>query len=149
MSDMPSTESTERSGRAGGKYAKHIMVCVRERNLDSPKGSCGVCGGDQIRKDFADLLKSHGLKSTMRASKTHCLDACEMGAVVVIYPDDVWYVNVRREDVAHIFEASVLHDDVYAPRLATESTWKQLEALRSQGAQHHKSAKKDKKIKKK
>lgn len=132
-----------------GKYTKHIMVCVRERDLGSSKGSCGACGGEQIRKDFADLLKSHGLKDTMRASKTHCLDACEMGAVVVVYPDDVWYVNVRCEDVPHIFEASVLKDDVYAPRLATEATWKQLKALRSQAKASHDKHTKDKKTKKK
>ena len=106
------------------------MVCVRERALGHPKGSCGECGGEQIRKDFADLLKKHNLKGPMRASKTHCLDACEMGAVVVIYPDDVWYVNVRREDVQPIFEASVLADNTYAPRLATEATWEELKTLR-------------------
>jgi (2Fe-2S) ferredoxin len=139
-----STEQHSDAPASPGKYTKHIMVCVRERKPGHPKGSCGECGGEQIRKDFADLLKSHGLKGPMRASKTHCLDACEMGAVVVVYPDDVWYVNVRREDVPHIFEASVLNDDVYAPRLATEATWQQLADMRAQVKD-----KKDKKAKKK
>lgn len=145
-----------------GKYEKHIMVCVRERKPGHPKGSCGECGGEQIRKDFADLLKQHELKGRMRASKTHCLDACEMGAVVVVYPDDIWYVNVRREDVPHIFEASVLQDEVYLPRLATSETWEELKALRErpkerelpvhstvQDGQKFKKDKKDKKAKKK
>ncbi len=142
-----------------GKYTKHVMVCVRERKPGHPKGSCGECGGEAIRKDFADLLKKHDLKEHMRASKTHCLDACEMGAVVVIYPDDIWYVNVRREDVQPIFEASVLKDEVYLPRLATEATWAELQAIR-EGKQERplplytdpyrsKDGKKEKKAKKK
>lgn len=156
---MDSMDNPQSQGASAtpGKYTKHIMVCVRERKPGHPKGSCGQCGGEQIRKDFADLLKSHGLKGPMRASKTHCLDACEMGAVVVVYPDDVWYVNVRREDVPHIFEASVLRDEVYAPRLATEATWNQLAALRDQAKNsspgsaksHGERDKKDKKAKKK
>lgn len=142
-----------------GKYQKHVMVCVRERKPGHPKGSCGECGGEVIRKDFADLLKKYKLKDQMRASKTHCLDACEMGAVVVIYPDDIWYVNVRREDVLPIFEASVLQDGVYTPRLATEATWQELNALRKRQAEtplplfqekhRYKDGKKEKKAKKK
>lgn len=151
------SEQNQDAPATPGKYTKHIMVCVRERKPGHPKGSCGECGGEQIRKDFADLLKSHGLKGPMRASKTHCLDACEMGAVVVVYPDDVWYVNVRREDVQPIFEASVLNDDVYGPRLATEATWHQLAAMRERGKhsdekplqQYREHDKKDKKEKKK
>jgi len=113
------------------KYSKHIMVCVRERDANSPKGSCGRCGGDQIRKRFADLLKEHGLKGEMRASKTECLDACELGAVVVIYPDDLWYTGVQLDDVDKIFAASVLQDGFYAPRLATAETWKYLDDIRA------------------
>lgn len=113
------------------KYRKHILVCVREREADSPKGSCSRCGGDQIRKRFADLLKQHGLKSEMRASKTECLDACELGAIVVIYPDDLWYTQVQIEDVDKIFAASVLQEGVYEPRIATAESWELLKQIRA------------------
>lgn len=116
-------------------FEKHILVCTNERPEDSPKGSCARCGGHEIRIKLAELLKEHGLKGRMRASKTGCLDACELGAVVVIYPQDLWYVGVTPEDVPEIFETSILADGVVERLAATPASWEKLKALRSRERQ--------------
>lgn len=114
------------------KFRKHILICINERPEGHPKGSCARCQGMALRQRFVQQIQNHGLKGQVRASKTYCLDACELGPVVVVYPDDLWYVRVQPEDVAAIFEASVLGDEAYEPRLATAETWQELKAIRAQ-----------------
>ena len=90
------------------KYKKHIFICTNERPLDNPKGDCIRCGGMDIRMKFVKLINQHGLKGKVRANKSGCLDACELGAVVVIYTDNIWYTRVEVHDIDEIFVTFVL-----------------------------------------
>ncbi len=113
------------------KYAKHIFVCINERDEESPKGDCSRCGGKNIRFKFVQLINKHGLKDKVRANKSGCLDACEMGATVVIYPGCHWYVKVTPDDVEEIFETSILKDGNVERLSATADTWKELKEIRN------------------
>jgi (2Fe-2S) ferredoxin len=53
-------------------------------------------------------ILENGLQGRVRATKTACMDQCELGCIVVVYPDDVWYKGVRMEDVEEIFKEHVL-----------------------------------------
>ena len=86
------------------KYEKHIFICVNERVGRNERESCAKCGGMEIRMRFVKLINKHGLKGVVRANKSGCLDVCEFGPVVVIYPDGAWYTNVQLHDVDEIFE---------------------------------------------
>ena len=112
------------------KYNKHIFICINERNKDNPKGDCKRCGGMDIRLKFVQLINEHDLKGKVRANKSGCLDACEMGASVVIYPANQWYVKVTPDDVEEIFETSVLGNGVVERLSATAETWKKLNEIR-------------------
>lgn len=113
------------------KYSKHIFVCTNERPPDNPKGDCTRCGGNEIRLKFVQLINQHGLKGKVRANKSGCLDACEMGAAVVIYPDNIWYTKLKMDDVEEIFNTSILADGVVERLAATEQTWVELQAIRN------------------
>lgn len=120
------------------RFERHILVCVNQRGPESPKRSCGACG-EALRLRFVDLIARHSLKGRVRASKVHCLDACELGPVVLIYsltpglapPGEIWYVGVNPEDAEPIFAASVLGHEVYPPRLARPADWEALRASRA------------------
>lgn len=112
------------------KYEKHVLICINERDPDNPKGDCTRCGGKDIRLKFVQFINQHGLKGKVRANKTGCLDACELGAAVVIYPDNIWYTRVSPNDVEEIFETSVLKDGVVERLAATEETWDKLKSIR-------------------
>ncbi len=53
----------------------------------------------------------------MRANAAGCLDQCELGPTVVIYPQAIWYGGVRIEDVPRIVEETVIHGRVLADLL--------------------------------
>ena len=44
----------------------------------------------------------------VRANKSGCLDQCELGPTVVVYPEAVWYGHVKPEDVDEIIESHIL-----------------------------------------
>lgn len=114
------------------KYEKHIFICVNERNPDSSRGDCTRCGGQEIRLEFVRLINQYGLKGKVRANKSGCLDACELGPTVVIYPGGIWYNQISLSDVEEIFKTSVLGNDAVKRLRSTNKTWEQLTELRNQ-----------------
>ena len=68
------------------KFDKHIFICTNDRGSDHPRGDCVKCGGLDIRMRFVHLINKNGLKGKVRANKSGCLDVCEIGPAVVIYP---------------------------------------------------------------
>ncbi len=112
------------------KYDKHIFICINERAECSVKGDCARLGGKDIRMKFVQLINAHGLKGKVRANKSGCLDACEMGAAVVIYPAGIWYTQVAVEDVEEIFETSILNDRIVDRLAASNQTWETMKEIR-------------------
>ena len=83
------------------KYTKHIFICNNQR----PEGARVCCGehhGTELIKEFKKLIKEKGLSVEMRAQKAGCMDICELGPNVVVYPDGFFYGNVQLADVAEI-----------------------------------------------
>ena len=112
------------------KYDKHIFICVNERPDNIKRGSCSKCGGVDIRMRFVQLINEHGLKGVIRANKSGCLDVCELGPVVVIYPDAVWYTKVKLNDVDEIFNSNILNNKPVKSLAADKNTWNELQLLK-------------------
>ncbi len=94
------------------RYTRHIFICTNRRKEDDPKGSCAQKGSEEVRDLFKKELHARGLKTKVRANKAGCLDVCEHGPNVVIYPEGVWYSHVQKEDVAEIIEKHIVGGEV-------------------------------------
>jgi (2Fe-2S) ferredoxin len=90
------------------KFEKHIFVCINQRPAGHPRGSCDSSGTGELQWIFKQKLAARGLKHKIRANKAGCLDQCEHGPNVVVYPDAVWYGRVTAEDVDEIIESHIL-----------------------------------------
>ena len=90
------------------RFDLHIFICINERAPEDPKGCCAAKGSRAIADKFKEELHRRGLKGKVRANKAGCLDACEFGPSVVVYPEGVWYGHVRLEDVNEIIESHIL-----------------------------------------
>ncbi len=84
------------------KLKHHVFVCLNERPADSPRGCCKSKGSEKVLEAFKTGVIAAGLKSEVRAQKAGCLDVCESGVSVVVYPDNVWYGGVTPDDVGEI-----------------------------------------------
>jgi (2Fe-2S) ferredoxin len=91
-------------------YQKHLFVCTNQRPDDHPRGSCGQKGAEQVREAFKEALSKRGLARRMRANAAGCLDTCQHGCSVVVYPDGVWYGKVTVADVEEIVESHLVND---------------------------------------
>ncbi len=90
-------------------FDKHIFICTNERPAGHARGDCTKRGSAAVREAFKKELADHGLKGRMRANASGCLDNCEQGCSVVVYPDDVWYGKVTGADVAEIVEQHLMN----------------------------------------
>jgi|SRR5579885_1570778 len=91
------------------KLKAHVFVCTNERAPGHPRGCCKEKGSEKILATFKDELAKRGLKASIRAQKAGCLDTCEWGATVVVYPEGIWYGRVTAEDVSTIVEDHLIH----------------------------------------
>lgn len=61
-----------------------------------------------MQKLFKLKLAERGLRGKVRANQAGCLDQCEHGPNVVVYPDAVWYGRVTADDVDEIVESHIV-----------------------------------------
>ncbi len=83
-------------------YRYHVFFCTNLREDGGP--SCGAHGAQAMRDYAKSRVKALGLagKGKVRISTSGCLDRCEEGPCVVIYPEATWYTYVDRDDIDEI-----------------------------------------------
>lgn len=92
------------------RYKKHIFICENKRPEGHPRGCCSEKGSAAIREHFKLRLKELGFNADIRANGAGCLDACEFGVSVVVYPEQIWYGAVTSEDVEEIILSHIIND---------------------------------------
>ena len=83
-------------------FERHVFVCHNTRPADAPRTSCTADGKSDLHTRLNQLAKEEGLGKTVRINKSGCLDQCEHGPTVVVYPEAVWYGGVKPEDAEEI-----------------------------------------------
>ncbi len=89
-------------------YERHVFICLNERPPDNKRGDCERKGAEEVLQRFKDLVDQMKLKPRIRAQKAGCLDTCEHGVSVVVYPEGVWYARVTVADVDEIVESHLI-----------------------------------------
>jgi (2Fe-2S) ferredoxin len=100
-------------------FTHHLFVCCNRREPGHSRGCCDPEGGEALREAFKVELKKRKLGPLVRANKAGCLDQCELGPTVVIYPQGIWYGGVRLCDVGRIIDETIIAgavlDDLVIP----------------------------------
>ncbi len=95
------------------RFEKHIFICANQKA--EGKACCGEQNGVKLVEKFREVLAEKGMKGKVRAQRSGCLDACNFGPSLVIYPEGTYYGHVGLEDVerivnGHIMEGKILED---------------------------------------
>lgn len=93
-------------------YTKHIFICTNQRPEGAAKPSCGEAHGLALITEFKKQIKEKGLGVEIRTQKTGCLDLCDFGPALVVYPEGVFYQHVQLSDVAEIVEEHLVANRV-------------------------------------
>jgi ferredoxin-NADP reductase/(2Fe-2S) ferredoxin len=92
----------------------HVFCCINERAAGHPRGSCSVRGSVDLQEYMKAQAKRFSQGRRIRINKSGCLDRCELGPVMVIYPEGVWYHYQTKDDIDEILESHVLNGKTVA-----------------------------------
>ncbi|HJM51262.1 MAG TPA: (2Fe-2S) ferredoxin domain-containing protein [Alphaproteobacteria bacterium] len=79
----------------------HVFCCTNQRPPEHERGSCQASGGIGLRNYLKDRVKELGLEG-VRINAAGCLNRCEEGPAVVVYPEGVWYRLQNKSDIEEI-----------------------------------------------
>jgi len=87
------------------KPKHHIFVCASFRASGEMQGMCSKKGAAQFLPYIASELEDREMPDVL-VSSTGCLNVCDDGPVMIIYPEGYWYKNVTsEEDIDEILDA--------------------------------------------
>ncbi|MCS7229389.1 MAG: (2Fe-2S) ferredoxin domain-containing protein [Candidatus Kryptonium sp.] len=127
------------------RFKKHIFICTNTRPPDHPRGSCGRKGAEDLLNKFRKKVAEIGLNKYVRVNSAGCLDACEYGPSLVIYPEAIWYGRVNENDIdkivnEHLLEGKVIeelliYDEKFKPELMKVSKIEPLKDIQEQSGE--------------
>ena len=93
-------------------FKHHVFFCCNQRA--EGEGCCNDLGATAAQTYAKDRIAQLGLKGKgkIRINKAGCLDRCDDGPVLVVYPDETWYTYVDHDDIEEIIQEHLIHGRV-------------------------------------
>jgi len=85
-------------------YDKHIMICGATGCLSS--------GSNQIAETLKEELEKQGIRDKYRLVMGGCPGFCEVGPIIVIYPDEVFYCRLQPKDMTELVEQHLIGGEI-------------------------------------
>ena len=93
-------------------YNYHMFCCVNEREKSSSRGCCMSKGSKEVRDYLKKRIKELRIPK-VRVNQSGCLDKCEFGPVIVIYPESVWYsIKNPEKDIPEIVKEHLINGNI-------------------------------------
>ena len=86
----------------------HIFVCTNQRT-GTDRLSCGETHALDLVTEFKKQTKELKTELKIRAQRAGCLGICDFGPTVAIYPEGIFYVGVKKEDVTEIIQSHLIN----------------------------------------
>lgn len=85
-------------------YRRTVFVCVHQR--EGGRVACGNPGrgGTELAEALKEGAKARGLKGKVRVARTGCLDLCEQGPNVFLYPGETWLSGLKAADADAVLD---------------------------------------------
>ena len=81
---------------------------IRSQVLICGGTGCTSSGSQQIQDAFEASIEANGLQDEIKLVRTGCFGLCELGPVVIVYPDGTFYSRVTVDDVDEIVTEHLL-----------------------------------------
>ncbi|WP_326911314.1 NADH-quinone oxidoreductase subunit NuoF [Sedimentibacter sp. MB31-C6] len=95
-------------------FRSHVLVCGGT--------GCTSSKSDLIKKRFEEKIKEVNLDDEIQVIATGCFGLCEVGPVVIIYPEGSFYARMTVDRVDEIVEEHLLKGRIVKKYLFEEST---------------------------
>jgi (2Fe-2S) ferredoxin len=74
----------------------HLLICSSSRVAGEPKGGCQGRGAADLVAYLQEEVTKRGLTDVL-VTNTGCLQACDHGPLLVVYPAGQWYGPIDSE----------------------------------------------------
>lgn len=91
-----------------GFYQYHVFCCTNRREPGHTRGCCAEKGAEALRDYMKLKVKEAGIPQA-RVNNAGCLDRCELGPCMVVYPEGVWYSCKTNADVDEVISEHLRH----------------------------------------
>ncbi len=93
-------------------YRHHVFFCTNQREPGAT--CCANHDAAAMREHAKARVKALGLSGPggVRINRAGCMDRCEEGPVLVVYPEGVWYTYVDAHDIDEIIDEHLVHGRV-------------------------------------
>lgn len=88
-------------------YQTHIFCCENTRAPDHPRSCCAARGSIELRNYMKARSKELSIEN-IRINGAGCLERCELGPALVIYPEGTWYHYETKADIDEILERHII-----------------------------------------
>jgi len=107
-------------------YRSHVLVCGGT--------GCHSSGSADIIERFNSELKEHGIENEVKVVQTGCFGLCEVGPVVIVYPEGAFYSRIKADDVPqivseHLVKGRIVKDLLYHDSIDEEQEIKALDEV--------------------
>jgi (2Fe-2S) ferredoxin len=89
-------------------FQHHVFFCINER--DDGRACCADRNAQALQEYAKKRLKTLNMNGPgkIRINKAGCLDRCEEGPVLVVYPEGIWYTYIDEEDIDEIVDSHLI-----------------------------------------
>lgn len=88
-------------------FERHVFCCTNVRPEGHERGCCAGKGATELRDYMKARARALGI-GRLRINASGCLDRCELGPTMVIYPEGVWYSYATKADIDEILQAHIV-----------------------------------------
>ena len=81
-------------------YRAHVLICAGT--------GCTSSDSRLLRQNMYEEIIKRGLENEVKVIETGCFGFCNMGPIMVIYPEGTFYCQVRPQDAAQIVEEHLI-----------------------------------------
>lgn len=81
----------------------HFLICNSFRANGEPQGVCNKKGAIQLLQHLQCEVADRGIDAII--STTSCLNACEKGPILIVYPNALWYYELTEQKIDEILDA--------------------------------------------
>jgi len=84
-------------------YRRMIFVCTNASH-DGDRPVCSEGRSEEVLKALKEEVKKRGLKGKVRPLKSGCMDLCEKGPNVMVFPEGTLHSGVTPQDIPSLIQ---------------------------------------------
>jgi len=104
-------------------YRSHVLICAGT--------GCTASGSLSIFDVINEEIAKNGIQKEIKVVKTGCFGLCEVGPIMIVYPEGAFYSRIKADDIPeivseHLVKGRVVKRLLYHDSIAQDDTIKSL-----------------------